>query len=53
MAAPPAMTAVRLAYVPVPVGEAAVSPSMTRTSSKEAPSSWATICASDVSWPWP
>ena len=39
--------------MPIPNGAVSVSPSSTTMSSAGMPSSWATIWAHVVSWPWP
>ena len=49
----PLMTAARDAKVPTAYAILRVSPVVTWTSSSRTPSSWATIWAKTVSWPWP
>ena len=49
----PLITAAREAKVPTAYGIRRVSPVVTWTSSIGTPSSWATICANDVSCPCP
>ena len=51
--AAPADGVEREAYVPSPYGVLSVSPSCTVMSSRGMPSSFATIWAKVVSWPWP
>ena len=48
-----AKTLLARAVAHMPSCETAVSPCRTSTSSMPTPSSSATICAQDVSWPWP
>jgi len=43
----------RLPPVPMPKGTSVVSPAVTITSSKAAPSSWAQTWARVVAWPYP